>query len=81
MAKSGSEITDLPKTKSFVPDVEDSKNDPHSADPHSIHRNASWGAIISITIILTMVIVGAFYSWGQRISQERALEAQLHSGQ
>ena len=45
----------------------------------SVHRNASWGAIISITIILTMVIVGAFYSWGQRISEERAVQTQLQS--
>ena len=46
---------------------------------NTVHRNASWGAIISITIILAMVIIGAFYSWGQRISQVRATEAQAQS--
>ena len=46
---------------------------------HSVHRNASWGAIISITIILAMVIIGAFYSWGQRINEQRT--TQVQSGQ
>jgi hypothetical protein len=41
--------------------------------PQSI--NASVGAILSIAIILTMIIVGAFYSWGERISQQRAQDA------
>ena len=50
--------------------------DPSAKDDHTIHRNASWGAIISITIILAMVIIGAFYSWGQRVSEERAAQAQ-----
>ena len=45
----------------------------------TVHKNASWGAIISIAIILTMVIVGAFYSWGERLSQQRAVEIQLQS--
>ena len=48
-------------------------------EPETVRRNASWGAIISITIILVMVIVGAFYSWGQRISQEKAVQAQLQA--
>ena len=48
---------------------------------HTVHRNASWGAIISITIILAMVIIGAFYSWGQRISEQRAVQATLQSEQ
>ncbi len=67
----------LSKTKSFVPEVEEGHEKDPSA-PSSIHRNASWGAIISITIILTMIILGAFYSWGARIRQDQALEAQLH---
>jgi len=29
----------------------------------------SWGAVISIVIILIMIIVGAFYTWGKRISE------------
>jgi hypothetical protein len=31
----------------------------------------SWGAVISIVIIVLMVIIGAFYAWGQRISQNQ----------
>jgi hypothetical protein len=48
-------------------------------ETETVHRNASWGAIISITIILAMVIIGAFYAWGQRISEERNLQTQLQS--
>jgi len=29
----------------------------------------SWGVVISIIIIMLMIIVGAFYAWGERISQ------------
>ena len=29
----------------------------------------SWGALISIIIIVLMIIIGAFYSWGKRISE------------
>lgn len=31
----------------------------------------SWGAFVSIIIIMLMVIIGAFYAWGQRIAQEQ----------
>ena len=30
----------------------------------------SWGALISIVVIVLMVVVGAFYAWGQRVSEE-----------
>ena len=33
-------------------------------------RKASYGALISIFLILAIVVVGAFYVWGKRISQE-----------
>jgi hypothetical protein len=32
----------------------------------------SWGAVISIVIIVLMIIIGAFYSWGKRIAQNNA---------
>lgn len=35
----------------------------------------SWGALISIIVIVLMIIVGAFYSWGKRIAQENELSA------
>ena len=35
----------------------------------------SWGVVISIVIIVMMVIVGAFYAWGQRIAENQAFPA------
>jgi hypothetical protein len=32
----------------------------------------SWGAFISIVIIVLMIIIGAFYAWGKRITEENA---------
>jgi hypothetical protein len=34
------------------------------------HQQQQWGVIISIVIIVLMIVIGAFYSWGKRISQE-----------
>ena len=42
-------------------------------------RNASWGTIIVILVMLGMIITGAFYAWGKRIAQEEAYEALLES--
>jgi hypothetical protein len=30
-----------------------------------------WGVVISIAIIVLMIIIGAFYAWGQRIAQNQ----------
>jgi len=30
----------------------------------------SWGALISIVVIVLMIIVGAFYAWGKRIARQ-----------
>jgi len=46
---------------------------------NTVTKNASWGAIISIVIILAMVIIGAFYAWGQRISEEHSVETETVS--
>ncbi len=32
-------------------------------------RQQSWGAVISIVVIVLMIIVGAFYSWGKRVNE------------
>ncbi|MBI5405596.1 hypothetical protein HY972_00970 [Candidatus Kaiserbacteria bacterium] len=32
----------------------------------------SWGVVISIAIIVLMIVIGAFYSWGKRIAENRA---------
>lgn len=34
-------------------------------------KQQSWGALISIVLIVLMVVVGAFYAWGERIASER----------
>ncbi len=31
----------------------------------------SWGAVLSIVIIILMIVVGAFYAWGQRIAEQQ----------
>lgn len=31
----------------------------------------SWGAFISMIIIVLMIIVGAFYAWGKRIAKQQ----------
>jgi uncharacterized membrane protein (DUF485 family) len=31
----------------------------------------SWGVVISIVVIVMMIVVGAFYSWGKRLSQNQ----------
>jgi hypothetical protein len=35
----------------------------------------SWGAALSIVVIMLMIIIGAFYAWGKRVAQENALTA------
>ena len=42
-------------------------------------KNASWGAIISIIVILAMIVIGAFYAWGQRIDQDRSVTQAVSS--
>ena len=44
-------------------------------------KNASWGTIIVILVILTMIVTGAFYAWGQRIEKERELIRQYQESQ
>jgi len=39
------------------------------APPEVPKRDASYGALISIVLILAIIVVGAFYVWGQRIEQ------------
>ncbi len=34
-------------------------------------KQQQWGVVISIVIIVLMIIVGAFYAWGERISQNQ----------
>ena len=36
-------------------------------------KQQQWGVVISIIIIVLMIIIGAFYAWGQRIAQDRGI--------
>ena len=38
-------------------------------------KQQSWGVVISIIIIVLMIVIGAFYAWGERISQNQNLPA------
>jgi hypothetical protein len=35
----------------------------------------SWGTLVSIIVIVLMIIVGAFYAWGNRIAEEQQITA------
>ena len=41
----------------------------------------SWGALISIIIIVLMIIIGAFYAWGKRIAETNVPEASATTAQ
>lgn len=40
-------------------------------------KQQSWGTVVSIIIIMLMIIIGAFYTWGKKLAEERALVQQL----
>ncbi len=50
------------------------ENQPNIPPPPSATQQ-SWGVVISIVIIVMMIVIGAFYSWGKRIAEEKALFA------
>lgn len=33
-------------------------------------KQQQWGVVVSIVIIVLMIIIGAFYAWGERIAEE-----------
>jgi len=43
---------------------------PANPSPMPSPKAQSWGAFISMVIIVIMIIIGAFYAWGKRISEE-----------
>ena len=42
-------------------------------------KNASWGTIVVIVVLLGMIVTGALYAWGKRIAEEKAYEDFLES--
>jgi len=46
-------------------------DDPVRAEFTPSRAQQSWGALISIIVIVLMIIVGAFYAWGKRVAEVR----------
>jgi len=44
-----------------------------SPAPEEHPSGSSVGSVIAILLIVFLLVVGAFYVWGQRISEQRAL--------
>ena len=42
-------------------------------------QQQSWGTVISILIIVAMIVIGAFYAWDKRITEQNAFTAE-HGG-
>ncbi len=36
------------------------------------HRLGSTGSVIAILLIVMLLVIGAFYVWGQRLAEQRA---------
>lgn len=44
-------------------------------------KQQQWGVVVSIVIIMLMIIIGAFYAWGERIAQNQAYPVSATAGQ
>lgn len=42
-------------------------------------RQQSWGVVISIVVIVSMIVIGAFYVWGNRIAEQQALTESVNA--
>lgn len=40
----------------------------------------NWGAVMSIIIIVCMIVIGAFYAWGERLAKQPSYPSSLESG-
>lgn len=43
-------------------------------------KQQSWGALLSIVVIVLMIVVGALYAWGARIAEREGLDEGAESG-
>lgn len=50
-----------------IPMIESTPSEPHE-------NQGSAGSVIAILLIVSLLVVGAFYVWGQRVSEQRATE-------
>jgi hypothetical protein len=42
-------------------------------------KKKSWGALISLVLILALIIIGALYTWGARIEKEGPPQAPVEA--
>ncbi len=50
---------------------------PPMSVPLPTRKQQSYGALISIILIVLMIIVGAFYAWGKRIAEQQQYTGQI----
>ncbi len=62
----GIEVSALPITRTPAEPIE-----PVVALPGvPSQKQQQWGVVISIIVIVGMIVIGAFYSWGKRIAEQ-----------
>lgn len=54
-----------------MPETNSVEKEPFMPSP----KAQSWGTLISIVVIVLMIIIGAFYAWGERIAQNQSPSA------
>ncbi|HEX5774452.1 MAG TPA: hypothetical protein VFY28_00605 [Candidatus Paceibacterota bacterium] len=59
------------------PAAEPSSGTPAPAAPAAPPRKKSWGGLIGILLIVAAIVLGALYSWGERIALEEARSASI----
>lgn len=59
--------------KTTTPAMPGAKSDLAPGVPSS--KRQSWGAVLSIIVIMLMIIIGAFYTWGKRIAEQNQIPA------
>lgn len=42
--------------------------------PVKDHKVGSTGSVIAVLLIVLLLVIGAFYVWGQRLSEQRAMQ-------
>ncbi|MBI4088885.1 hypothetical protein HY415_02210 [Candidatus Kaiserbacteria bacterium] len=75
----GIEVTALPVLQSYAtaskplpkPDIPPTPSLPGVPSA----KAQSWGTVVSIIVIVLMIVIGAFYAWGQRIAQNQIFTA------
>lgn len=43
------------------------------AAPAPLKEKSSVGTLITLLIIVAIIVIGAFYTWGQRVAEDREL--------